>query len=264
MKIIKGQRLKIAYRLQGQRKDRVLQGVVISVTERFFTVQTLMGYRESVDFVDLKTGRAKIMNQEENDVEDKSYGTVEPITGEPTGVMTFAEILQEKGLTGLLSEAMVERVPREKIIDLLDRGLGTKKAAKELEIGLGTFITLKKFYDLMDYGKGKSVSSDPSVVLKSEEQAPYKTVEEKEQVDDQNIKASVPGGIPSEDPTAKYPEKEFTAQLLTVEKPIMEINYKGTAKICTELAEFAANTLMSLRDDSEGTQMDIQIVVRSA
>ena len=117
-----------------------LQGIVIAINQRFFVVKTLTGWKESIDFEDIKAGRAKIIKQEylreEKPVEE--IKVKEP---------TISELIERAGLKGKLSEDMVARFPKEKIQQLLDEGKGYNQICIELKISNGTLGLLKKLYE---------------------------------------------------------------------------------------------------------------------
>lgn len=233
MSITIGQRLKIAYR-QGKRTDRMIVGLVVSVTREFFTVQTLMGYRESINFIDLKTDRARILEAsseqkekpletEETVVEKTDNKVLENEKHQDVVAMTDDDIrawIEKSGQKGLLSPDMVRKHPPDELEQLVEEGLSTKEIKTELSVGGATLHSLRKLYGLAGTKAKKKPAKKPPVL------------------------------------------KEAFAELTEIERPILEINYKGAVKTCTEMAEFVANTLISLRDNDEDGHMDIQVVVR--
>lgn len=55
-----GQRLKIQRKSPFYGVGDTLDGVVVGISDRFFTIKTLTGWRETIDFVDVKAGRVKV------------------------------------------------------------------------------------------------------------------------------------------------------------------------------------------------------------
>ncbi len=172
MNLVVGQQITIDRKSpHSGRGDRLLTGTVVAVSERFVTVKSHKGYRESILFTDIKNGHAKIVAKKEEPMEKH----------EEHNELTFAEILEGKGLKGLLSEKMVKRVPREKIVELMGEGYGTKAAAGELGIGLGTYINLKKFYGLMN---GQVSQGDQVDQVKRQKRKPVVDVDDDQRIDE--------------------------------------------------------------------------------
>lgn len=239
MKLAVGQNVTVKRKPPEHWQGHLLFGVVIAVSENHFTVKNPSGWKESILFSDIRAGRAKIVMKEE---------AMDPVGSDKA----FTEVLKEKGLTGLLSEAMVAKVPREKITELLDKGYTTRKAAHELQIGQGTYINLKKFYDLMDYEKG------PKPAENVHEPSQIQTGEEHGNMNDAKTENTDAGGNRSMDAS---PQTETLVQVLTVDKPILELNYSGAAGVCHKLAN---GIVSAIADLGNAELLDIQFVVRRA
>lgn len=141
----------------------------MSVTERFFTVQTPVGYRESVDYTDLRTGRAKVLEvisepvavdpaappllgfPKETEVEEVDAKS-DVIQNPDVSIMTDDEIrawVADSGLKGLLSPDMIRKHPPELMAQLVvQEGKTARDIRRERNIASTTISTMKVLYGL--------------------------------------------------------------------------------------------------------------------